>query len=181
MKVDFKGASSCGLAVGLFGVVMSLITMYPLRTIVTESAMLSMLITLLNFAAFVLVLWYYKKHYAVGGAFTYGAGIKAGLAIGLFDGLITGAFMYCVFAFDQEYVNYIIEETKKQVAMMGLTPEMAQQVMSQMSLATNAAYQGVVAIFGTFLSALFYSLIAMIFLKEKEDYNSVMADVEDND
>ncbi len=181
MKVDYKGASTCGLAVGLFGVVIALITMYPLRTVVAENTMLSLLLSVLNFVAFVVVLWYYKTHYAKGGAFTYGSGIKAGLAIGLFSALISAAYSYCIFSFDQEYVNYVLEVSKKQIAMMNLSPEMAQQTLNQMSYAVSPVYVSVSSIFSTLVAALFYSLIAMIFLKENEDYNSVMSDVEDDE
>ncbi|MCQ2201308.1 MAG: DUF4199 domain-containing protein [Bacteroidales bacterium] len=175
MKVNFQGASTCALCVGLLDVVLTLIILYPFGG---QATALSYLFGLIKLVAFAGALWYYKKNYKGEGTFTYGAGIKVGLVIGLFYGIIMGALQFCLFQFDNQLVARMTEELKKAVAQMQLPPEMANQMMDSMQISLSPITQGFGGFFNTIVFALFASLIAMIFLKEKEDYNSAMQGIQ---
>lgn len=175
MKVNYQGASTCALCVGLLDVVLTLIVLYPLGG---QSTGLSFLFGVIKLVAFAGALWYYKKNYKGEGTFTYGAGIKVGLAIGLFYGVIMGALQFCLFQFDNQLVARLSEDLKKAVAQMQLPPEMANQMMDSMQISLSPITQGFGGLFNTLIFALFASLVAMIFLREKEDYNSAMKGIE---
>lgn len=175
MKVNYQGASTCALCVGLLDVVLTLIILYPMGG---QAPALSMLFGVIKFIAFAGALWYYKKNYREEGTFTYGTGIKVGLVIGLFYGVIMGALQFCLFQFDNQLVARMTEELKKAVAQMQLPPEMANQMMDSMQISLSPITQGFGGLFNTIVFALFVSLIAMIFLKEKEDYNNAMQGIQ---
>lgn len=180
MKIDYKGASTCALAVSLFEVVMTLVRMYPLRqTLMEGGTLLSLLLTIVSFAAFAGALWYYKKNYNVD-TFTYTNGLKVGMVMGIFYAVILAAMQFCIMTFDTQYVNELVELQKKTLAMSGLSAEQAQMAMKSTTWVFSPWYMAISALIGSWISCLFYSLIAMIFLKENEDYKGAMKDVEES-
>ena len=170
-----KAAANCGLIVGIVGVIVLLLPTYGV--IDSQAGLLSFLLNVIEIAAFVYAIYYYKHHFATS-VFTYGRGIKVALAIGLFYGIIKGLAQFLIFSFDMDVVARTVDLAKRQIAEMNLQPEVANQMLESMSIATNPWMLFFSQIFSSLIFALFVSLIAMIFLKEKEDYTSVMRDVE---
>lgn len=180
MKFDYKGLSTCALVVALGEVLINLIRMYPLRETLVGNTALGFLFTVISFALFVAGLWYYKKHYNTE-FFSFNYGLKSGMIMGIFYAVILAAFLICIYTFDSQYVNELKELAKQSFAMSGLPADQVKQAYESSQWMFSPWYIGVSALIGCWISAFFYSLIGMIFLKEKEDYYAAMKEVESED
>jgi hypothetical protein len=121
----------------------------------------------------------YRDEYQKG-FLSYGQGVWVGTRMGIFAGIIVGAYLFLYLkVINPEYLNEMIVQMEEAYLEMGFKEDEVAQMSEMFSLTTNPVIYIFSGSLGAGFSALIFSLIIAIFQKRKGDaFAEAMKEIE---
>ncbi|MGQ1890958.1 DUF4199 domain-containing protein [Thermophagus sp. OGC60D27] len=138
------------------------------------------LLTWIIYAGFIHVAMVRYRDRFQDGILSYGQGVWIGTRMGIFAGIIVGAYLFFYLkVINPEYLNELLEQMQEAYLEMGFKEDEVEQMSEVFSLSVNPVVFIISGCLTTGFSALIFSLIIAIFQRRKGDsFVEAMKDVE---